>query len=98
LGYSTRGYKYYFVNKLGSKDHKILLKTLKEARIEAGLRQIDLAKRLNVPQSLISKYEVGERRIDFLELKQICTVLGMSLTDFIQRFETELAKESYEAD
>lgn len=86
------------MNKLGSKDHKILLKTLKEARIEAGLRQIDLAKRLNVPQSLISKYEVGERRIDFLELKQICTVLGMSLTDFIQRFETELAKESYEAD
>ena len=52
------------MTKLGTEEHKILLKLLKKTRVEAGLRQIDLAKKLRVPQSMISKYEVGERRID----------------------------------
>ena len=66
---------------------KKLLKLLKEARLEAGLRQEDLAKALNQPQSFVSKYESGERRLDLIELRQICDVFGIPLVKFITRFE-----------
>ena len=59
-------------------------------RLEAGLRQIDLAKRLAQPQSFVSKYESGERRLDLPELRQVCKAAGISLGDFISRFEDSL--------
>lgn len=86
------------MTKLGTEEHKILLKLLKKARVEAGLRQIDLAKKLRVPQSMISKYEVGERRIDLSELRDICVALGISLPRFVQQLETLLSSESHEVD
>jgi transcriptional regulator with XRE-family HTH domain len=86
------------VTKLGTEEHKILLKLLKKIRVEAGLRQTDLAKKLRVPQSMISKYEVGERRIDLLELRDICAALGISLAEFVEQLETLLDYESHEAD
>lgn len=67
--------------------HAHLLELLRQIRAEAGLRQVDLAKRLRQPQSFVSKYESGERRLDLLELKQVCIALGISLRDFIKRFE-----------
>jgi transcriptional regulator with XRE-family HTH domain len=63
---------------------------LRQARLEAGLRQIDLAKRLLQPQSFVSKYESGERRLDLLELRQVCHAVGMSLPELIRRFEDDL--------
>ena len=83
---------------LGTREHKILLKLLKKIRIEAGLRQVDLAKKLRVPQSMISKYEVGERRIDLLELREICAVLGVSLVEVVEQLEHLLSKDKNEAD
>jgi len=60
---------------------------LRQVRQEAGMRQVDLATRLGQHQSYVSKYESGERRLDILELRQVCQVLGISLTDLILRFE-----------
>jgi len=60
---------------------------LRELRLDAQLRQIDLAKILRQPQSFVSKYESGERRLDFLELRDVCRALGVSLADFVCRFE-----------
>jgi len=64
-----------------------LLALLREKRREAGLRQADLAKRLGQPQSFVSKYESGERRLDILELHRICHALGLTLTEFVRQFE-----------
>jgi transcriptional regulator with XRE-family HTH domain len=61
-----------------------LLRDLREA---AGLRQIDLATRLKRPQSFVSKYESGEKTLDFLEVKEICEALGVPLIDFVRRYE-----------
>ncbi len=63
---------------------------LRSIRREAGLRQSDLAERLRRPQSYVSKYESGERRLDLIELVEICQAIGISLTDFTQRFEREV--------
>lgn len=63
---------------------------LRELRQEAGFRQIDLADRLQQPQSFVSKYEVGERMLNFIELRKICIALDISLPEFVQRFEESI--------
>ena len=67
--------------------HARLHSLLRNIRVEAGLRQTDLARHLGKPQSFVSKYESGERRLDVLELRRICQVVGISLQDFVQRLE-----------
>ena len=67
--------------------HARLHLLLRKIRVEAGLRQTDLARGLGKPQSFVSKYESGERRLDVLELRRICQVVGISLQDFVQRLE-----------
>ena len=52
--------------------------------------QSQLAEKLGVPQSFISKTESGERRIDLIELKMIIECQGASLVDFINEFEKKL--------
>lgn len=56
-------------------------------RLDAGLRQEDLARKLGEPQSFVSRYESGDRRLDVLELRQICKVLGVSFSEFVGRLE-----------
>ena len=60
---------------------------LTETREEAKLSQVSLAKKLNRPQSFVSKYESGERRLDLVELQEICKALEISLVDFVKKFE-----------
>ena len=67
-----------------------LLTLLRELRQEAGLRQRDLAERIGVPQSFVSKIESGERRLDVVELRYICAALGVLLPDFVQRLEERI--------
>ncbi len=57
------------------------------------MRQVDVATRLGVPQSFVSKYESGERRLDLVELQQVCAAIGISLKEFVHRFE-ESASEA----
>ncbi|KSU53359.1 XRE family transcriptional regulator [Gordonia sp. SGD-V-85] len=52
---------------------------LRQWRVEAGFTQVQVAERLGEPQSFVSKYESGERRLDVIELKHICAALGIDL-------------------
>ena len=91
MGYAILGYIFEFVKKtLNKKEYKILLEQLYRLRLGSGLRQSDLADKLLVPQSFISKIESGERRIDLIELREICIALGSNLKDFINEFEKAL--------
>jgi len=59
------------------KQHKAVGDALATARERAGLTQQELAKRLRKPQSFVSNYESGQRRIDVLELIRIAHELGV---------------------
>jgi transcriptional regulator with XRE-family HTH domain len=71
-------------------DQKKLQGLLRQVRTEAGLTQQEVALRLDRPQSFVSKYESGERRLDLLELREVCRVLGLELPEFVRRLETAL--------
>jgi len=63
------------------------LAVLKSARKEAGLTQVELAERLGTRQSRITDYERGIRRLDLVELHQVCKALEIPLSEFVRRYE-----------
>jgi transcriptional regulator with XRE-family HTH domain len=71
--------------------HKRLIVLLRETRVEAGLTQSELAARIGKDQTFVSKYESGERRLDVLELREICQAIGVSLEGFVRKLEKALS-------
>ena len=57
------------------REHKAVGQALAAIRKRARVTQQDLAKRLDKPQSFISAYENGQRRIDLLEFMRISEAL-----------------------
>jgi transcriptional regulator with XRE-family HTH domain len=69
---------------------ELLLAMLRAVREEKGLNQAEVASAIAKPQSFVSKYEAERRRLDLLELKDVCDAIGIELVDFVRRFEDRL--------
>lgn len=61
---------------IGPEKHKIVGKRLEAARKDSGLSQVQLAKKLRKPQSFVSSYERGQRRMDMLEFTSVVLAIG----------------------
>ena len=57
--------------------------TLKERRVLAGLRQIDAAKKLDVDQAAVSKWESGETRPSRKYHKKLAKLYGCSVEEIL---------------
>ena len=66
------------------------LKLLRDTRLEAKFTQVELAKRLGRQQNFVSLYERGVRRLDVLELREVCKALGVTMVSFVKRLEGNL--------
>jgi transcriptional regulator with XRE-family HTH domain len=73
------------VRTLDSPRHEALRAFLIEARDKAGLRQIELAKRLRRSQSYISYVETGQKLVDVVELMEWAEAIGFDARDAIKR-------------
>lgn len=71
---------------IGTDEHDTFRFLLKELRSAKNLTQSQLAESLGLPQSYVSKYETGERRLDFVETATVCVALGIKLTAFAELF------------
>ena len=58
---------------------------LSDARMAAGLTQEEVAHRLRRPQSFVSKYETGERRLDVIEFLEVADAIGIDARKIIVR-------------
>lgn len=74
-------------------EYSILLRRLRALRTAAGLTQVDLSTALQRPQSYVSDVERGSRRMDLLQLRELCQACGQSLTEFVDEFEQEVGQE-----
>ncbi|MBE8987341.1 helix-turn-helix domain-containing protein [Nostoc sp. LEGE 12450] len=77
---------------LFSKDYAVFLEVLIETRKKASLTQEQLAECLATTQSIISKCERGERRLDIVELRRWCNAIDIGLLNFIADFEERLSE------
>ena len=59
---------------------------LRQIRLDGNLTQLQLAEKIGQTQSYVSKYENGEQRLDLIELEAVCEAVGISLTDFVERY------------
>lgn len=59
------------------------IKKLIELRESKKVTQVELARRLNKPQSYVSKVEILERRLDVIELMDWLQILKVELTSFL---------------
>ena len=70
---------------LQTKRYRAFLARLREAREAAGLTQEQVASKLGRPQTWVSKCELGERRVDFVELEDWAAACGQVLGYFTTR-------------
>ena len=67
-----------------------LQETLKEIRGLKGLTQIELSERLGCQQSYISKYENGERRLEYVEVIEILEACEHNVRDFQAVYDSKV--------
>lgn len=60
---------------------------LREMRRSAGLTQVELAHKIGSDQTFVSRYERGERRLDLVEIAEICEACGTTLSALVAAFE-----------
>lgn len=58
---------------------------LLEARERAGMTQMEVAKALGRPQSYVSKYEHGDRRLDLIEFLEVAEATGQDAVAMLRR-------------
>lgn len=75
-----------------SEEYQIFIDFIKLKRIEKGLTQLDLANKLGVTQSFISKCERSERRLDLIETRKIANAIGIQFSALILEIESALSE------
>jgi len=73
---------------------EFLKSELRLLRKESQQTQTEIALKLGRPQTYVSKYELGERRLDLLEVHDICHACDTTLVEFIQRIESHLKRNT----
>ncbi len=67
-----------------TKEYAVFVERLRKAREEAGLTQVQVAKKLKRPQSHISNVESGQQRVDVVELQRFAKMYGKDIGYFIK--------------
>ncbi len=77
-------------NSLQDTQNVVLQELLIGLRTGAQLTQKQLSTQLNRPQSYVSKYESGERKLTLIEIRSIALCCGSTLKEFVVSYEEEL--------
>lgn len=77
-------------NPIHDPKYQVFRQMLLDARKEKGLQQVEVAERLGKTQSFVSKYERGERRLDFCEFIEVAAALEIEVIQFIARYRMSL--------
>lgn len=71
------------VKSIHTKEYAYFVEKLQKARLEAGLTQVQVARKLGRPQSHISNIESGQQRIDIVELKRFAKMYNKDINYFL---------------
>ncbi len=74
----------YMSKSIQTKEYAYFVERLRKARLDAGLTQLQVAKKIGRPQSHISNIESGQQRVDVIELKRFAKLYRKSIGYFIK--------------
>lgn len=72
------------IKSIHTKEYAYFVERLCKARVDAGLTQIEVAKKLRRPQSHISNVESGQQRVDVIELQRFAKIYSKSIDYFLK--------------
>jgi len=72
------------VKSIHTKEYAYFVERLRKARFEAGLTQVQVAKKLGRPQSHISNVESGQQRVDVVELQRFAKIYNKEIKYFLK--------------
>ncbi|MGP0565189.1 MULTISPECIES: helix-turn-helix domain-containing protein [unclassified Nitrospina] len=75
-----------------TKEYEELLTFLINARKNKRLTQVQIAKKLKKPQSFVSKYERGERRLDVIEFLEVAEAIGIEANKLFSSIQKKMAR------
>ncbi|EMR46727.1 MULTISPECIES: helix-turn-helix domain-containing protein [Pseudomonas putida group] len=67
-------------------EHAAFIALLRARRIKAGLTQAQCSTALGRPQSFMSDIERGIRRLDIVQMLDLCDVLGCDFVELMKDF------------
>ena len=67
-----------------TKEYAVFVERLRTARLEAGLTQTQVSKKLRRPQSHVSNIETGQQRVDIVELKRFAKMYKKDIGYFLK--------------
>ena len=76
------------VASVNTAEYDLLIEILKAARLEAGLGQETLSKKLGYSPSFMFRVEDKQRRLDVVEFSQIAAAIGLTAQDLLERWES----------
>ena len=74
---------------LHTQDYAHFRMLLVQAREATGLTQVELSRKLGRPQSFVSKYENGERRLDVIEFIYVCDALAINANSILNQLKSQ---------
>lgn len=77
------------VKSLHSRQYTVFRELLTQAREDVGMTQVQVATKLGKPQSYVSKYESGDRRLDVTEFVQIADLLSLDISGFLDQYRAK---------
>lgn len=75
------------------REYDVLLTLIKRHRKNSGLTQVACSRALGRPQSFMSDVETGSRRLDIVQLRDLCKVMGIDFQVLIAEFEMYLSAD-----
>ena len=75
---------YYMIKSAQTKEYADFALRLRKARLDAGLTQVQVAKKLKRPQSHVSNIESGQQRVDVVELRRFAKLYGKDISFFLK--------------
>jgi transcriptional regulator with XRE-family HTH domain len=73
-------------------EYRVLLALLRQRRQTAGITQVECSAALGRSQSYVSDVERGVRRLDVVQLRDLCQVLGQDFVAFVRDFEKAISR------
>jgi hypothetical protein len=80
---------------VASPHYRARIAVLRSTRVECGISQREVARRLHKPPSFVNKVEILERRLDVMELAVFARAMGLQPTRLFQRM-LEAIPEDFE--
>lgn len=80
---------------LYSPEHRVLVALLRDLRLEAGLSQQEVGEALDLPQTKVSAIEVGQRGLDYLQVRAFVELYGLNMAKFAHMLDERIRNEPY---